>query len=137
MIGLQQQQYALSHYSVQVDISFALDVAGADGNILLLFTAGEDPALGVLQPDIHVILEAEMEKSDHLGCPGRVFDLLRDERRDLLDNIYQGHRWPPIFLLFRDDVQEEVSSVRKRGRGKLSKGNRKQLTLVRVVIRGG
>jgi hypothetical protein len=40
-----------------------------------------------LQPDIHVVLEAEMEKSDHLGCPGRVFDLLGNERRDLLDNL--------------------------------------------------
>lgn len=67
-----------------------------------------------------------MEKPDHLGCPGRVFDLLRNERRDLLDYIYQGHRWSPIFLFLRDDVQKEVSAVRKRGPGKLSKGNRLQ-----------
>jgi hypothetical protein len=90
-----------------------------------------------LQPDIHVILEAKVEKSDHLGCPGRVFDLLRNKRRDLLDNIYQGHRWPPIFFFLRDDMQQQVTAVCKRGRRKLSKVNRKQLTLVRVVIRGG
>ena len=63
-----------------------------------------------------------MEQSDHLRCPCRVFDLLRDECRDLLDNIHQSHGWPPIFLFFRDDVQKQVTTVRKRGRGKLSEG---------------
>ncbi len=61
-----------------------------------------------------------MEQSDHLRCPCRVFDLLRDECRDLLDNIHQSHGWPPIFLFFRDDVQKQVTAVRKRGRRKLS-----------------
>ena len=91
MIWLQQQQYALSHYSVEIDISFALDIAGTDGDILFLLTARENSALRVLEPDIHVVLEAKVEQSDHLRCPGLIFDLLRDECRDLLDNIYQSH----------------------------------------------
>jgi hypothetical protein len=45
VIWLQQQQYALSHYSVEIDISFALDIAGTNGDILFLLTARENTAL--------------------------------------------------------------------------------------------
>jgi len=74
--------------------------------------------------------------SDHLLRAGRVFDLLSNKGRDLLDNIYQGHRWPPVLLLLWNDMQQQVPSVRQGGSTKLTILIF-FITLVRVVMSGG
>lgn len=34
-----------------------------------------------------------------------------DKGWNLLDDIYQGHGWPPVFVFLRDDVNQQVPSV--------------------------
>lgn len=90
-------------------------------------------------PYVHVVLEPEVEFADHTVHGPAVLDHFGDESRDLLNDIDQRHRWTPIFLLARDQVQQQVSPIRQRWIAKLHQMSDKRgfSTLVRVVIRGG
>ena len=67
-----------------------------------------------IAPNVHVILKTQMKLADRVGYQTSIFacfDLLCNESRDLLNDINQGHGRSPVFLLFRYDVQEKISTV--------------------------
>jgi hypothetical protein len=79
----------------------------------------------ILGPDAQLILETKVKLTDCLLLEEPLlacFYLFKYECGDLLDDINEGHRWAPVFLLFGDDVHQEVSPIGKRGRTELTAG---------------
>ena len=104
VVRLQIQQHRLGNDGEYIDVALAFALIAR--YLLLLFAWKHAARRRILMPNVHVILQAQVKLADH-GCrlKGRsVFDHVCDELRDLLDDIYQGHRGTPVFLLARDQV---------------------------------
>lgn len=82
-----------------------------DLNLLLLLTR-EHPAGGIAHPEKHVIVQSQVEESNHFG--GLALHALPDELRDLLDQVAQVHGWHPLGLALGQDVHEKVATICQR-----------------------
>lgn len=105
VVWLHVQQNRFCYDRKHIYVAFAFGSVLRCGGLLLLFALIDAAGL-ILVPYVHVVLEPEVKLADHaVHCPA-VLDHVRDERGDLLDDIDQGHRWTPVLLLPRDQVQQ-------------------------------
>lgn len=73
----------------------------------------------ILRPDAQIVLEPQVEFPYILLQKQTLlagFDLFRYESGYLLDDIYESHRWAPVFILLRDYVDKQVPPI-SDGRG--------------------